>query len=477
MICGGIFLMLVGCDDKNGPEAGDTGITAFTDVNVVAMTDEDIVANQTVVVEEGVIVEIGPADQVDVPGNATVVDGEGLYLMPGLADMHIHTREHWLDGSWPVSPLLLFLANGVTTVRDMGPDYEDPTYVLDLRDEIETGTLIGPRIYATGRRPGRPWEAGQFPNQIVQYNADQGFDFLKIYSYMSQGDFHTVMTNAQTEVMYVAGHIPFPVGLETVLSEGMHEIAHVEELLWEFVEFNRDTSLAWQAWLPYVIGSVLAQHDITAGFNRAEVEVRYGQRLADVMSDLAAGNIAVSTTMVVDEGIVQKLFTLSAFMSRPEMQYMPQAYINSLHQGTEKHQGQFQGIEDLGPYKYGMDKMLLSELHLAGVPLLLATDAGTADMGIVPGFSIHDELRLLVENGLTPYEAIAAGTVEAARVVEAITGEGEFGTIEEGQRGDLILVGENPLDDVAYIKDHLGVMAAGRWYDRATLDEMIALGE
>jgi imidazolonepropionase-like amidohydrolase len=96
-------------------------------------------------------------------------------------------------------------------------------------------------------------------------------------------------------------------------------------------------------------------------------------------------------------------------------------------------------------------------------------------MGIVPGFSIHDELRILIENGFSPYEAIAAGTVNASKVIQAMTGANDFGTIEVGKRADLLVVEENPLDKVANIKNLRGVMAAGRWYSKAELEEMIAL--
>ena len=96
-------------------------------------------------------------------------------------------------------------------------------------------------------------------------------------------------------------------------------------------------------------------------------------------------------------------------------------------------------------------------------------------MGIVPGFSIHDELQILVENGFSPYEAIAAGTVNASKAIQAMTGADDFGTIEVGKRADLLLIEENPLDNVAKIKNLRGVMAAGRWYSKAKLQEMIAL--
>jgi hypothetical protein len=177
--------------------------------------------------------------------------------------------------------------------------------------------------------------------------------------------------------------------------------------------------------------------------------------------------------MVVDDVIQKKLFELETFLARPEIGFLPEAYRDLLRLGEEKHQLQFSGIEDLAVYKYGIDRWLLTELHQARVPLLLGTDSGI--MAVVPGFSIHDELQILVENGISPYEAIATGTVNAAEVIEAMVGDGSFGTIEVGQRADLILVNNNPLENVANIKDIRGVMAAGRWYSWEELARMIAL--
>jgi imidazolonepropionase-like amidohydrolase len=148
--------------------------------------------------------------------------------------------------------------------------------------------------------------------------------------------------------------------------------------------------------------------------------------------------------------------------------------LDAFQQRKEKHQIIFGGYENFASFKYSLERLLLRKLKVAGVPLLLSTDAGTGGMGIVPGFSIHDELRILTENGFTPYEAIAAGTVAAAEVVRTMTGTGDFGTIEVGKRADLILVNKNPLKNAAHIKDLRGVMAAGRWYEKAILQDMIA---
>jgi hypothetical protein len=179
--------------------------------------------------------------------------------------------------------------------------------------------------------------------------------------------------------------------------------------------------------------------------------------------------------MIIDDTIQLKLAQPHEFLERPENRYLPERYLDLFRRGQERHQRQLGGNQDLVAFKYGLDRWMLAGLHGAGIPLLLGTDSGTGTMGIVPGFSIHDELRILVENGFSPYEAIATGTVNASEVIEQMVGVGDFGTIEVGNRADLLLVARNPLEDVGAIRDLLGVMASGRWYARQALDQMLSL--
>jgi formylglycine-generating enzyme required for sulfatase activity len=449
----------------------DNKAVAFTGIHLVPMTGEAVVVNQTVLVEGATIVAIGDADALPIPADAQVIDGEGAYLMPGLADMHMHTRQNWEDGDvWPVHPLHLYLANGVTTVRDLGPQGSPLTYALQWREEIRAGTRHGPTIYASGKLLyASPLED---PAGIVQQNYDLGFDFLKAYSYLSREDYHEAMVTARELGMYTTGHVPYAVGLEGVLGEGMDEIAHVEELLPEFIDFDRSRDLAPAEWLPYLAETALGQWDLSSGGLPAGFEAENRETLAHIAGRLRSAGVPVCTTLVIDETIQWKLFRPAEFLARPENVYQERGYLESIRQGEEKHQVQFAGREGLAAAKYDIDRWLLVGLHEAGVGLLLGTDSGTGGMGIVPGYSIHDELRILVENGFSPYEAIATGTVNAALVVERMTGEGSFGTIEEGKRADLILVEDNPLEDVATIREPLGVMAAGRWYPQASLADL-----
>jgi len=447
-------------------------ITAFQNVNLVPMTDDKIVKNQTVLVKEKRIIEIGLSNEITIPENSKLINGSGSYLMPGLADMHMHTRDDWLSPYWPVSPFDLYIANGVTTIRCFGPIGKSPNYILIWRDAINKGKLSGPTVITCGPILYGPVKE---PQRDVRDQNAQGYDFVKLYSFLSKDEFHQAMTTAKKLDIYTAGHIPFSVGLDGVLSEGMDEIAHIEELDFEFIDFNRTRKRGRIEWFRYILHTADQQYKTLFALDIGGIEEKYGKIISTTVDKLRTKHVPVCTTLVVGEGIVKKLHETDAFLARPENRYLPRWYIDMFRKGKEKHQLIFKGYEDFAYFKYNLERLLLIKLKQAEIPLLLSTDAGTGGMGIVPGFSIHDELRILIENGFSPYEAIAAGTVNASKVIQAMTGADDFGTIEVGKRADLLLVEENPLDNVARIKNLRGVMAAGHWYSKAKLLEMIAL--
>jgi len=457
--------------DRESLYTSNEAYSAFIHVNVIPMTQEIILEDQTVLIAGDRILAIGPTNRVFIPPEGEIIDGDGAYLMPGLADMHVHTNQNWDTDTWPVSPLYLYLANGVTAIRDFGPTGDELTYVLEWRDQIQDGTRIGPTIYTSGYilfvSP-----LGD-PRGLVQENFELGFDFLKLYSYLTSEDAREALIEAKELGMYTSGHVPYAIGLEGILNLGMDEIAHVEELMPELIELDREGQRSPDAWLEHLIQSAMNQFDFTSAFDELQFTLQHAESMQHVIDELHVYKTPICTTMVVDEVIQQKIFKLDTFLAHPEVGYIPVDYRDRMQRGEEKHQLQCKGIDDLCAYKYGIDRWLLNELHDAEVPLLLGTDSGV--LAVVPGFSIHDELRILVENGFTPYEAIATGTINAAQVVENMIGEGDFGTITIGNRADLILLRENPLIDLNTIREPLGVMAAGRWYSREVLDQMVSL--
>ena len=447
-------------------------VTAFINVSIVTMTSETVLLNQTVLIKKDRIEAVGPSGEIKVPRKARVIDGTDAWLMPGLADMHMHTKDDWTGPAWPVNPLELYLANGVTTIRSFGPLGSSPEHVLKWREEISEGQQPGPTIYTSG-----PVFFGPVPDPAgdVRKQKEQGYDFIKIYSYVTPKEFHEVLATAREEGIYTAGHIPFLVGLDGILAEGMDEIAHIEELDFEFLNLDPNMSKSRVEIFLSIIEQAASKYRSDLELDIKTLEQKYGKSIREVVSKLKEKEVPICTTLIVAEGIVQKLSNPETFLARQENRYMPRAYLETFRLGQEKHQFLFRGNERLAPFKYNMEIILTKELKRAGITLLLGTDSGTGGMGIVPGFSIHDELRILTELGFTPYEAIQTGTVNAARVVEKMTGEGSFGTIETGKRADLILVRGNPLKDVSKIRKPLGVMAAGRWYPEEKLKEMIAI--
>jgi hypothetical protein len=465
-----IFLCLCTATDHQA-NAEPEAVSAFTHVNLVPMTREAVIPDQTVLIQGKNIVAVGPANQIRLPDDTNVIPGAGAYLMPGIADMHMHLRDDWLTDKWKQSPFKLFLANGVTTIRCFGPIGRTDRYALNLREDIDQGRLTGPRIFTCGKIL---YIHLNHPEHIVIQQKYQGFDFIKPYSYLSLEEFHQVMSTAKRLKIYVAGHIPFQVGLDGILSEGMDEIAHIEELLWELVAFDRSRYFEnANEWMQYVVQTSFQQLEPFLASGADDMEQRLEERLSATVEKLRGRGIPLCTTLVVDDVLIQKLFAPKSFLAKPENRYLPGWYIDLFREGKEKHQQQFKGGEAYAPLKYTLDKILLTRLKQAGVTLLLATDCGSGGLGIVPGFSIHDELGILVENGFSPYEAIACGTLNAAAVVHKMSGQNDFGTIEPGKRADLILVRKNPLENVAHIRDPLGVMAAGRWYNQDELHEWI----
>jgi imidazolonepropionase-like amidohydrolase len=481
-----LILVLVSCSEKKQEPV--TSITVFRNVNLIPMTDERVIENQMVLVKGKKIIAFGPSGEVAVPENKSIIDGAGAFLMPGLADMHMHTSNAWLTDDWPVCPLDLYLANAVTTIRDFQTCGTDNLLVPCLRNEIAQDSRDGPTIYTCGVILGGHQTLSdafgtENPQKILTRLKDSEYDFIKFYSYVPREKFKEFITAAKHLGIYTAGHMPYGIGLDGIRSAGMQEIAHVEELNWELFDFDRSRGLNPKQGDRYIMFETLAPQAAAFGFDFGKFAAQKQPLIFRTVGKLQASGIPLCTNIIVSELSLEKLFKPETYLAQSENKYLPKSYLDAFRRGTTRDQqrakmmtekGAFIDEEtNLAVFKHDMDFMWLRELHKADVPLLLATDGGAGIIGIVPGFSIHWELQLLVANGFTPYEAISTGTVNAARIIAEMTGEGDFGTIEVGKKADLILANNNPLEDVGNIRDLRGVMAAGRWYAKEKLDQMI----
>jgi imidazolonepropionase-like amidohydrolase len=416
-------------------------VVAFEKVNLVPMDDERVVEGQTVIVRDEVIETIGNSDQISIPDEAMVIDGRGKYLMPGLVDMHVHIEYE--------NDMLLLVANGVTSVRNMWGNTGKKLLLgmpdqLELRRQIEEGVLYGPTIYSAGPvMEGSPafhplaevFDTPEKAIDAVKWQADKGYDFVKVYDHLSPETYQAILDAARGNGLPVVGHVPLAVGLDKVLSSGQQTIEHLtgyidpdtvefiipEEQLVDYAEKTRQAGV----WNVVSLSEYPKSKETPEGFQRLQDQpgmkyVSPGTRLS-----------------------------------------MPFLYMMAARSHTYPGADYPQRIADL-------NRRMVRALHEAGAGILLGTDAAQAYH--LPGFSAHEELAMLVEAGLSPYEALEAGTRNAAEVLGRVE---EFGTIEEGKRADLILLRRNPLKDVSSLQERNGVMLRGRWLAEYELQAML----
>lgn len=412
----------------------------FVNVHLVPMTDEIVLGDRTVWVRDGRIAAIGIRAPTAGSEEARTIDGRGGYLMPGLADLHVH-----MDGD-PLA-LALFIANGVTSVREMSGT---PRTLEWARAAAESG-ILAPTIYTTGPILGSR-EASATERVIntaaegraeVARQYDQGFRLVKPYTFLPAEAYRAIIDDARARGMYSVGHVPYSVGIDGVIAAGQDEIAHIHSLHQDF----------------------FAGFDPDHVFDTYEIDER---RTAEIAAALAAAGIRVCVTLAVDQALLDAKDP-DAYLRRPQQAYAPPseaAYMRSARWEFKSLWPRSYLRETYLPWLYRLTRAL----HEAGVQLVLGTDSGVP--GLIHGFTTHEELRLLVEAGLTPYEALLTGTRHAAAAAGA---SGQWGTIEVGARADLILVEGDPLQDIANAARIVGVTKAGQWLDRGELDRLLSM--
>jgi imidazolonepropionase-like amidohydrolase len=417
--------------------------TAFVHVDVVAMDVPRVARLQTVIVRGDRILAVGPDDATPVPAGARVIDGRGKFLAPGLADMHVHVGGE--------SFFTLFLANGVTTIRNMWGSQEH----LRWRERIRSGAILGPALYTAGPLlDGDPpiWDGSAVVTDAasgvaaVTAQTNAGYDFAKVYNNLTPEAYDGIVAEARRRGVPVAGHVPNAVGLERVLAARQDTIEH---LAGYFRAAQRSDS-------PLL----------------GKLDLRSSRHLGDYVDDAKLAQLVRRTATAGSWNCVT-LFVASRFapleesrrwLERPELRFLP-PLLRASWDPTRDFRMKDHTPDDWAASRRGDERRLrlTAALHAAGAGILLGTD--TPNPFVVPGFSIHEELALLVGAGLTPYEALRAGTADAAAYLHA-----DFGVVAAGRRADLLLLEANPLDDVTNMKKLAGVMLAGRWLPRAELD-------
>ena len=431
--------------------AGGGAVFAFVDVNVVPMDGERILRRQTVIVRGGRIARMGPAESVRVPRAAIRIEGRGRYLMPGLADMHVHLE--YFDRE---TQLLLFLANGVTTVRSM----DGRPNILSWRERIAGGTLLGPTIYTAGailegkpplRDDNRVVETPAQAEAAVEEQKRAGYDFVKVYHTLGRETYEAIIAAAKKHELPVAGHVPRSVGLRGALAAGQGSIEHLDGYADE-VEADDSPLRNQRSWLKRYFAVKIDDNKVRS-----------------VVAATRQAGVWNVPTLVERQNSALRAEAAQGRLKRSEMRYLPPQTAEFWSQSNERITRRM-SPEDFDSVAEGerVRKRLVKLLHEGGGRLLLGTD--TPNPFVLPGLSVHEELQNLVDAGLTPYQALKAGTRDAAEFIGALN---EAGTISVGKRADLILVEDNPLENVASATRRVGVMVRGRWYAADDLQKQL----
>ena len=418
---------------------------AFVGVHVVSMDSDDVLTDQTVVVSSDRISATGAVGDVAIPDDAIVVKADGRYLMPGLTEMHGHVPGTD-DLQYLEDVLFLYVANGITTVRGM---QGQPGH-LELRAQLASHEILGPRFITSGPAlNGNRVDGPEDARQLVLEQSRAGYDFIKLLRGLSRAEFDAAVETGAEAGMALAGHVSEDVGVGRALEARQATIDHLD------------------GYIQYLVPPDVDLSNRPPGF--------YGVNLLDLVDDDRLVQAAIDTreagvwivpTQTLVEHIAMPSPTAQERATHPEMAYMPPDIVRDWIESKERLFEPISRIPEGGSRLQEIRRRLIKVMHDEGVSLLLGSDA--PQIFSVPGFSLHQELGLIVDAGLSPYEALRTGTVAPAEFFET---EGEFGRIRVGLAADFILLEGNPLENVGAASRPQGVMVRGVWLDRATLDE------
>ncbi len=424
---------------------------AFVNVNVVPFDRERVLAGQTVIVRDGRIAEIGLAEKTKVPAGALQIDGRGKYLMPGLADMHVHLYPGAGQPDDLTSQQLhMFLANGVTTIRNMIGKPEH----LPLRDRVAKGELLGPTIYTAGP----PLLGNNVPNpeaaeRVVTEQKKAGYDLLKVHEGLSPETYAAIAATAKRVGIPLAGHVTATVGLKRALEAQQSSIEHLDGYLQAMVA---DDSPVKPGPSQVVLGPVLEHIDES--------------KLSALATATRKANVWNDPTITLFKLVVSDVKP-EDYLKWPEMKYIPAKMREAFAKQKQSTLGNLAPVGERQRYIQLRNKVLVA-LHAAGAKLLIGPDS--PQFFLVPGFATHRELESFVEAGLSPYQAIEAATRNPAEYfAETMKASRDFGTVEVGLRADLILLDANPLQSVGNLSKRSGVMVRGRWLPENELHRML----
>lgn len=458
-----------------------TPALVITHVTIIDMVRPRPLTDMTVIVRGNRIRSITKSGGVRIPRNAQVIDARGKFLIPGLWDMHVHALKNArFNFFFP-----LFIANGITGIRDMGTTADGFAALPQLRQQIAAGERIGPRIFTAGRildgaRPVVPENSIAFntpeeAREIVRSLKKGGADFVKVYDGVSRESYFAIRDEAKRLNLPLVGHVPNAITAFEASEAGQKDFEHLGNILRSCsiltaIELDERTAAQLE-----ISGSPKGPSAIPARISkRTQIELASysNQKCLLLFARLKKNGTWQVPTLITKHS---QTFVDSLMQTDdPRRKYIPRAMLESWRP-ENNFLFKYRTPEFIETRKklYEKEVELVRAMHRAGVSFMAGSDIPAPYM--YPGFSLHDELGLLVQAGLTPFEALLAATRKPA---EFLNLSRELGTIQTGKLADLILLDANPLKQISNTKRIHAVIFDGRYLSKEMLEKTVtAFGE
>ena len=444
----GFLVLAVLASTKELP--AQSTVVAFQHVNVLAMDRERVLPDHTVLIDGGTIREVAPSHRVVVPEGATIIDGEGRYLIPGLGDMFVRLPSAEATDEEVEDFMFLLLANNVTTARgSVGQPYH-----LTLKRRVRTGQILGPTLYVAA--PALDESNSQDPDSTVALmlaHRSTGYDFQRTGRGIPLMSWDSLAEEAHSRGYTFGGLIPDSVGLRYALSTGISYVDHLDGYLRKVVSDPLEARLAQGETIPL----------------RVLLESVVGRKMRAIAAHTRSADTWVIPTLHSWENLYLAP-DVDSMLALPEMRYVSPGI-----RGQWDRTGRRPPPADreTGMLMVGVRRDILRALVMSGAGVLLGTD--TPERFNVPGFSVRNEAESMEAAGLTPYEVLVTATRNVAEYAgQELREAGNFGIIAPGNRADLVLLKENPFEDLDHLWDQEGVMVRGRWISRQEIDGRLA---
>jgi hypothetical protein len=444
-----ITTVLTACSTLVSPQSSTPkNRIVISNVSIVDVENGVTVPGQTVILNGEQIERIGMQGEISIPQDAKIVDGQGLYLMPGLVDAHVHYCDAPVFGR-------VLIANGVLLIRDMGMPNE---YILPLRDELNQGENLGPEMVATGRMlDGEPplipsialgLNTPEEGRTAVRQQAEAGVDMIKVYSNLHQDVFLAILSEAERSGLKVVGHVPDSIYIEDAAAAGLRSSEH-----W----------FGFEKVIAKLLGEPL-QLTYTGMGSQADFLQRLDEvdpvALLETYRRLRASGLTVTPTVVTyknwpDPGMLD-------LESMKGGEYISQNLLSSW-------QSEWSGQSEIPDFIWQNWMQMVNSLNQAGVPLMVGTDLSVP--GIVPGYSVHEEMLIWQEAGIPAADIVRSATIVPAKFMGL---EDRLGSIREGKTASMVLVRGNPLEDIRNAQEIEGVFLRGEYFSRKDLDKLLA---